>query len=463
MFRIRFNSIAALVAAGLLLAFGNFAVSQSNRPGAALAHRPWAQDVSDLRPDPQVTFGPLPNGVKYAVRRNPFPGGQMALRLVIDAGAMHERTDQAGLAHFIEHMAFRGSARIPDGEVRSTLKRLGLRYGRDINAATEGAETRYKFNLARNDEAILDTGLGMLRELAGELSFDPAAVKSERGVVLAEPRSKRGPQLDLLEARARWQLGDHPFARGPGGDPAIVQKATPAQLRAFYEAYYRPERATVIFVGDFDPDQAEQKIRRAFPNWRGKGQPGADPAPLTRAPDNPCVTVVTLPGVQNDGLEELFFHPYSRPDLTAAGERQGLVRRVGEVAMRLRLRRMLEPDVQPFDIVDGLTTADVGQVSRGDMVSLFHLRSVDRSLAFQVMARRQMAEHGVTRDEMADTIAFLRSALDVEIGQATLRSSQIADELAGGADAVYLDAEQRRATFERAAGSMTLAEVNAAL
>src|SRR4051812_35080844 len=69
----------------------------------------WPQAQSDVRADPDIRFGSLPNGMRYAIKRQVTPPGQAALRLRFDAGSLMETDAQQGLAHFLEHMAFNGS------------------------------------------------------------------------------------------------------------------------------------------------------------------------------------------------------------------------------------------------------------------------------------------------------------------------------------------------------------------
>src|SRR5690242_14914996 len=70
---------------------------------------PFPHESSDLKMDPAVKFGTLPNGMRYLVRANKEPKERASLRLLIEAGAVHETDQQQGLAHFLEHMAFNGS------------------------------------------------------------------------------------------------------------------------------------------------------------------------------------------------------------------------------------------------------------------------------------------------------------------------------------------------------------------
>ncbi|MFZ4068410.1 MAG: M16 family metallopeptidase, partial [Phenylobacterium sp.] len=91
----------------------------------------------------------------------------------ISAGSLNEADGQQGLAHFVEHMAFNGSTHVPEGEMVKILERLGLAFGADTNASTGFEETIYKLDLPKTDRETLDTGLMLLRETAGELTFSP--------------------------------------------------------------------------------------------------------------------------------------------------------------------------------------------------------------------------------------------------------------------------------------------------
>jgi len=64
---------------------------------------------SDIPSDPAVRYGVLANGMRYAILHNNTPAGAVSVRFAINAGAMQEAPDQRGLAHFVEHLAFRGA------------------------------------------------------------------------------------------------------------------------------------------------------------------------------------------------------------------------------------------------------------------------------------------------------------------------------------------------------------------
>ena len=92
---------------------------------------PWLFKGSDIPPDPAWNFGALPNGLRYAVRKNGVPPGQVAVRVRIDAGSLNETDDERGYAHLIEHLSFRGSKYVPDGEAKRVWQRFGATSGSD--------------------------------------------------------------------------------------------------------------------------------------------------------------------------------------------------------------------------------------------------------------------------------------------------------------------------------------------
>ena len=197
----------------------------------------WPQTTSDLPADPAVRFGVLPNGMRYAVMKNATPAGQTSLRLRIGSGSLEESDAQQGLAHVLEHMAFKGSTHVPAGEMIKILERKGLAFGPDTNAETEWTQTVYMLDLPHSDADTLATGLMLMRETASELLIDPKALETERGVVLSEERLRDTPeyraekaQIDLL---AHGQLATQRF---PIGQVDVVKTAPASLVRQFYEA-----------------------------------------------------------------------------------------------------------------------------------------------------------------------------------------------------------------------------------
>ncbi len=236
--------------------------------------QPWPQTASDLPADSSVRFGTLPNGMRYAIKRNATPKGAVSLRFRIGAGSLMERDNEQGIAHVLEHMAFRGSAHVPDGDMVKKLQSLGLTFGADTNAFTAATQTVYAFDVPKNDAVSVDTALTLMREIASNLTISQTALDTERNVVLAEAHLRDVPIQHLQKSDWAFLYGDRAAsALMPIGKETIVAHATDKLVRGFYEAWYRPERATLIIVGDVDPGEMEAKIEALFADWTAKAPP----------------------------------------------------------------------------------------------------------------------------------------------------------------------------------------------
>ena len=239
---------------------------------------PWLYRGSDVPRDPAWRFGELANGVRYAVRRNAVPPDQVSIRVRIGAGSLMERDAERGFAHLLEHLAFRGSAHVPDGESKRIWQRLGATFGTDSNASTTFTQTVYQLDLPAAREQGVDESLRILAGMASEPALTRAAIDAERPVVLAEQRETLVPQARMGEATLRHFFAGQPLAeRRPIGTTATLQAATPKALEAFHQRWYRPERTTVIVSGDMDPALVENLIARNFSSWKVPGAPPETP------------------------------------------------------------------------------------------------------------------------------------------------------------------------------------------
>ncbi len=238
---------------------------------------PWLYRGSDIPPDREWLFGELPNGLRYAVRHNGVPPGQVSIRLAIDAGSLNELPGEAGYAHFNEHLSFRGSRYVPDGEAKRLWQRLGATFGSDTNASTTPTQTIYKLNLPAATTLGLDESIKILSGMMAAPEITQAEVDAERRTVLAELREGSGPGQRVGDAsRQLFFAGQALGSHAPIGDTTTLLAATPETLRAFHDRWYRPERAVLVISGDGSPAQFEALIRKYFTAWQGKGASPAD-------------------------------------------------------------------------------------------------------------------------------------------------------------------------------------------
>jgi zinc protease len=455
----RMRIVASIAALALVLAVGAPAA------GAAAALPTWPQARSDLKPDPAAVFGVLPNGLRYAVQKNATPPGVVYMRLAIQAGSMQEAHDQEGLAHLLEHMAFRGSTHVASGEAMKILQREGARPGADTNAGTGSTSTTYMFNLAHNDPASVDTGFMLLREIASELTLDPKEMEAERPIVLAEERQGAGPNRALSEAIQHAEFGDHPFARPVIGRREVIQSAPPGRVRDFYEAYYRPERAVLVVAGDIDPAAMEAKIKARFSDWKGRGAPGSDPAALNGDPGGAAVQLIAVEGAGHTGLTLLWPMPYEAPDAGKAHAMQQMIDGLGGFAFQQRLLEMAKEAKQPFSSA-GARRYSIRNVATGGIYTADTVADPDAALTLMIKAQRQLVEFGFTQAEVDQAVAGRRAALQRAVdGAATRPTAQLVAELLNSAlaDEVDLSPAQRLALFDEATRNLKAERVTARL
>jgi zinc protease len=397
---------------------------------AAQPATPWPQTASDLQPDMAVRYGTLANGMKFAIMHNASPTGQVAIRFRVEAGSRDEDDDQRGLAHFLEHMAFRGSTHVAEGEMIGLLQRKGLTFGPDVNANTSFDQTIYKLNLPEADADTVATGLMLMRETASELKLDPDAFERERGVVLAEER-----QSDTPEARANHAVSSLLLAgqlaplRPPIGDTIIIRNATVNRLRDFYRANYRPDRATLIVVGDIEPAAVEAEIRQRFDDWTAVSRAARRRSLGTFRARQAGVDILrTTSGVGL--LEFAWIRPHDEVPDTRVSRRLKSIKDIGLRILARRIELLAHRPDTPFlrtkvEAVNLLKSADMISISADIAPDAYQ-----PALAAIEQEERRIAIFGVLQQEVDRELQIARAALQTAAaGTATRQSTSIADAL----------------------------------
>ncbi len=223
-------------------------------------------------PDPETLTGTLDNGLRYLIRDNDNPGGKAELRLTVDAGSVLEDDRQLGGAHFLEHMLFNGTERFPKNELIDVLRSFGAGFGADINARTSYDETVYELTVP-NDDDIVETGLDILEEWLSFATIDPDDVEAERGIVLDEWRARSLTSNGrVFDEFADFHLEGSAYdGQSPIGGQDAIESLTADDLRRFYDDWYRPELASVIVVGEIDPEEVEAWIIDRFADATSRG------------------------------------------------------------------------------------------------------------------------------------------------------------------------------------------------
>lgn len=274
---------------------------------------PWPEVASDLLPDPKLLQGTLPNGLRYAILPNAEPKDRISLRLLVAVGSLHEREDERGLAHFVEHMVFRGTRSHPGDTLIKLLERRGIGQGPDSNAFTNYNYTIYHLELPDAQETTLRLGLQTLREYAEEALFKAKFLAAERGVILSEKATRAKPDylLSLSNFGFLWP-DSRQVRRTPIGTDAVIKNCTREQLAAFYDSWYRPERMAIIVVGDVPAGSTAPLVQQVFAPLQARAPPREEPGdriPSTSA--GPNIHVYTHPA--QVGTLFILEHPSPAP------------------------------------------------------------------------------------------------------------------------------------------------------
>ncbi len=257
-------------------------------------------EAQQLPLDSCIRKGTLPNGLTYYVRYNNQTPGQADFYIAQRVGSILEEPQQRGLAHFLEHMAFNGTAHFPDGNggeksVRNWCEKNGIKFGADLNAYTSIDQTVYNISNAPVTKAgVTDTCLIILHDWAGSLLLKGDEIDQERGVIHEEWRTRRSRFAStrmMEEAMPVIYAGSKYADCLPIGSMEVVDTFRHEALRDYYHKWYRPDLQGIIVVGDINVDEVENKIKTLFAG--DKVPEGAPARNYYAVPDNKEMIIYT--------------------------------------------------------------------------------------------------------------------------------------------------------------------------
>ena len=222
----------------------------------------------------------LPKGPRVISARSPG-ARSVAVAAYVLAGSRLETATQAGAAHFMEHLTFKGTAAYPD--TRSISEAIeGV--GGSFNAATDRESTVYWVRVPR---VAAPRAVDVLGELIVRPELDPHEVEGERAVIIEEIRSYLDDPAEYCQSLFSVAMfGDGPLGREICGDEAGIRALPDREIREFWQATYRPANMVVAVAGDISHAEAVDLVSRSFGTGNGH-VPLADAAP--RLPAGPRV------------------------------------------------------------------------------------------------------------------------------------------------------------------------------
>jgi zinc protease len=199
--------------------------------------------------------------------------GTVSLALGYEVGTRVEPPGMSGVAHLIEHLQFKGSARYGRGEIDRLTQEMA---GRN-NAVTGLDDTIYTFTFASSGWR---EALRIEADRMRNARWETEDFELERQVVLEEAAMYRDvPQEYLMDRLWAWAFRRHPYGNPIIGSLEDLSRITAAQVREFYRRWYAPDHAVLALVGQFSLSEAEEEVSRAFAGVAGGGEPLPDPAP----------------------------------------------------------------------------------------------------------------------------------------------------------------------------------------
>jgi zinc protease len=308
-----------------------------------------------LPSDPAVHIGTLANGVTYWVRSHATPPGKITLWMRVGTGSLNEEDGQEGVAHYLEHMAFKGTEHFPPGELISYFESIGLRFGQHQNAFTGFDQTTYTLSLPDTRPETLDKGLLYLADIASRMRLAAEDVDKERSVILEEKRARKGVQQRLTDKLLPELLpGSRVARRMPIGLEETITRLQRDDFVAYYTTWYRPDKVTILAVGDAPAEAIVQAIMKNFAAWTRTQAAPADKDTGIQPYNAIRPLVVTDPELTTSSVEALAIRPRT-PIKTVADVRRQLLERLGVWMVNRRIEQRIREGTAPYQ------TANVSQ------------------------------------------------------------------------------------------------------
>lgn len=395
-------------------------------PSKTLAHR-----QSDLKPDPTLVFGEFKNGFRYILMPNQKPQDRVSMHLYIQTGAMHEKDNERGIAHYLEHMLFNGTENFKAGELVKYFQSLGMRFGPDVNGRTGFYNTVYDIDLPEGDEKSLEKGLLVLRDYAAGALIEADEVEKERSVILAEKRTRDSVDYRTFVETLKFEFPDALISRRlPIGTEEVIKAADRKLLKSFYDSWYRPDRMFVIMVGDFNMDTAASLIKNKFADLSARG-------PLRGYPD---------PGnIDHKGTQTFYHHEPEAGGTTASIEvvrkkpqpldsnsirHERLLSDMAQRIINYRLEELLDQPETPFNSASIHAGNYLNYVKAAEIRANCPPEKWDATLKTIEQTLRKALKYGFTKSEVERAKKELAAELDRRVKSAASReSSQLARQI----------------------------------
>ncbi|MFI7429338.1 M16 family metallopeptidase [Micromonospora sp. NPDC049836] len=420
--------------------------SPTARPGVAPPGGRVARAVTrTLSEDPlggTVRRTVLPSGLRVLTEAIPAMRS-VSFGIWVAVGSRDETGPQAGAAHFLEHLLFKGTSKRTALDISAEIEAVGG----ETNAFTTKEYTCYYARVLDED---LPLAIDVMCDLVADSVLEPTDVETERGVILEEIAmhdDEPGDEVHDLFARAVY--GDHPLGRLISGTEETVTPMTRGQIQSFYRRRYTPPQIVVAAAGNLDHGAVVRLVRQAL-----RGTPlDTDPAaPAPRRPADPAVRTKPVTTLVEPKETEQAHVILGCPGIDRADERRfalGVLNNVLGGGMSSRLFQEIREQ-------RGLAYSVYSYASQYADSGLFAVYAgcapgkVDEVLQLTRAELAKVAEHGITEEELARGKGMSKGSFVLGLEDTGSRMSRLAkgellygdlmpvDELLARVDAVTL-------------------------
>jgi len=200
----------------------------------------------------------LPCGMRIICA--PSPTQVVYCGIAVDAGTRDEQRHESGMAHFVEHMSFKGTHRRTARQIINRLESVGG----DLNAYTGKEETVFYSSVLRQH---LPKAIDLLVDITLNSTFLQEEMNKEVEVVIDEIESYNDQPSELIfDEFEEICFPTHPLGRNILGEAPQLRELTSEHMHAFHQRMYRPERMVLFVYGDVDPEQVIRLTEKALAN-----------------------------------------------------------------------------------------------------------------------------------------------------------------------------------------------------
>jgi len=424
----------------------------------------WPQSESDLPADPQAVFGELPNGFRYVLIQNREPRDRVSMHLNVQAGSMHESEEQQGLAHYLEHMLFKGTTHFPPGTMVNYFQSIGMRFGPDANAHTGLYKTVYDILLPDGSEKQLQKALTVMSDWAQGALLLPLEIEKERGVILAEKQTRDSASYRIFEKTFSFELNNTRLSqRLPIGIESVLKKAGQKELKDYYDAWYRPEKLILVVVGDFEPEVLPLLIEETFGSMSPRAPPLSEPEQgIIRHEGNKAFYAYEKETGNTKVVLKVVQTISSQPD-TLDRRKKAIWNRLGMQIFENRLTKLLSDPETPFTSVSVESGRYFKTLQQTSITAECAPEKWEATLSLLTEKLKQAIEYGFLPEELIraqkDEIITLRTASKMA---STRKSQTISTDVISALNnrKVWMAPGDKEKLFVPIVEKMTLREVS---